>query len=102
MQRRAVLGVGAAAEALASCSSPSTPPDDPAPRPSKDPTTTPSSPGRVWLASFSQAGENYYRGGRSILQVSNTEVLARIVNDLIDCDLERAAAASDGRGGANL
>jgi flavodoxin len=58
-----------------------------APRPSEDPTTTPSSSERVLLAYFSRPGENYYYGGRRNLRVGNTEVLARMVNDLIDCDL---------------
>lgn len=93
LQRGAVLGAVAAAGALASCSSPKTPPVDPAPPPSEDPTTTPSSPGRVLLAYFSRPGENYYYGGRRNLQVGNTEVLARIIDDLIDADLYRIEAA---------
>ena len=45
------------------------------------------------MAFFSRPGENYYRGGRRNLQVGNTEVLARMISDLIDCDLYRIEAA---------
>lgn len=90
LRRGAVLGAAAAAGGLTSCSAPRTPPA-PAPRPSKDPTTT--SSGRVLLAYFSRPGENYYRGGRRNLGVGNTEVLARMINDLIDADLYRIEAA---------
>ena len=96
LQRGAVLGA-VAAGALASCSSAATPPAEPAPQPSEDPTTTPSSTasstGRVLIAYFSRPGENYYRGGRRNLDVGNTEVLARMINDLIDTDLYRIEAA---------
>ena len=93
LQRGAVFGAVAAAGGLASCSSPTTPPANPAPRPSEDLTTTPSSSGRVLIAYFSRPGENYYRGGRRNLDVGNTEVLARMINDLIDADLYRIEAA---------
>ena len=93
LQGGAVLGAVAAAGALASCSSPKTSPVDPAPLQSEDPTATPSSPGRGLVAYFSRPGENYYYGGRRNLQVGNTEVLARIIDGLIDCDLYRIEAA---------
>ena len=92
LQRSAVLGVAAAAGALASCSSSGTPTNQ-TPRASEDATTTPPSSGRVLLAYFSRPGENYYRGGRRNLDVGNTEVLARMINDLIDADLYRTEAA---------
>ena len=93
LQRGAVLGAVAAAGGLASCSSPGTSPTNPAPRPNEDPTTSPASSGRVLLAYFSRPGENYYRGGRRNLEVGNTEVLARMINDLVDADLYRIEAA---------
>ena len=37
--------------------------------------------------------ENYYYGGRKDLQVGNTEVLARMISELIDCDVHRIEAA---------
>jgi len=39
------------------------------------------------------AGENYYYGGRKDLQVGNTEVFARMISELIDCDEYRIEAA---------
>ncbi|MDR6414607.1 flavodoxin [Pseudarthrobacter sulfonivorans] len=62
-------------------------------------TATQSSPaprasgGRVLLAYFSRAGENYYYGGRTELDVGNTEVLAGMVSSLIACDVHRIVAA---------
>ncbi len=48
---------------------------------------------RVLLAYFSRAGENYYYGGRTNLDVGNTEVLAAIIGNLISCDVHRIEAA---------
>jgi flavodoxin len=48
---------------------------------------------RILLAYFSRPGENYYYGGRRNLEVGNTEVLARMISELIDCDVHRIAAA---------
>ena len=45
------------------------------------------------LAYFSRAGENYHRGGRRNLEVGNTEVLARMIDGLVDADLYRIEAA---------
>ena len=45
------------------------------------------------LAYFSRAGENYYYGGRRSLEVGNTEVLARMIQRLIGCDVHRIDAA---------
>jgi flavodoxin len=47
----------------------------------------------VLLAYFSRAGENYYYGGRTDLIVGNTEVLAGMINDRLDCDVHRIEAA---------
>jgi flavodoxin len=41
------------------------------------------------LAYFSRAGENYYYGGRTHLEVGNTEVLAGMISGLIGCDVHR-------------
>jgi flavodoxin len=43
----------------------------------------------VVLAYFSRAGENYYYGGRTNLEVGNTEVLAGMIRDLIGCEVHR-------------
>ncbi|MEX5632701.1 flavodoxin [Parafrankia sp. FMc2] len=49
--------------------------------------------GRVLLAYFSRAGENYHYGGRRNLTVGNTEVLADLIAGRIDCDVHRIEAA---------
>lgn len=55
---------------------------------------TPSTPSdRVLLAFFSRAGENYWNGGRRILETGNTEVLADLIRERVDCDVYRIDAA---------
>ena len=54
--------------------------------------TTSRSASRILLAYFSRAGENYYYGGRRNLEVGNTEVLATMIAELIDCDVHRIDA----------
>jgi flavodoxin len=49
--------------------------------------------GRVLLAHFSRPGENYCSGGRRNLEVGNTEVLARMISDRLDCDVHRIEPA---------
>lgn len=46
----------------------------------------------VLLAYFSRAGENYSYGGRTHLEVGNTEVLAGMISRLIGCDVHRIDA----------
>ncbi len=63
-----------------------------------EPTMSPAPTGartasRTLLAYFSRAGENYYYGGRRDLEVGNTEVLARMISQLIRCDVHRIDAA---------
>lgn len=48
--------------------------------------------GKVLLAYFSRAGENYYYGGRTQLAVGNTEVVAGMIAWLIGCDVYRIEA----------
>ncbi|WP_258375445.1 flavodoxin [Curtobacterium sp. MCSS17_008] len=48
---------------------------------------------RILLAYFSRAGENYWNGGRRTLDTGNTEVLADLIRDRIDCDVFRIEAA---------
>jgi flavodoxin len=43
----------------------------------------------VLLVYFSRAGENYSYGGRTQLEVGNTEVLAGMISPLIGCDVHR-------------
>jgi hypothetical protein len=49
--------------------------------------------GRVLLAYFSRAGENYYYGERIDLEVGNTEVLAGMIKQLTGCDVYRIEEA---------
>ena len=89
LQQGLLLSLGGWAAALAGCS-----PDNPPPV--ANPTTTPTTAttaNRVLLAYFSRPGENYYYGGRRDLQVGNTEVLARIIAELVDCNVHRIDAA---------
>ncbi|NQD87166.1 hypothetical protein HP499_05005, partial [Paenarthrobacter sp. CM16] len=48
---------------------------------------------RVLLAYFSRAGENYYYGDRTNLEIGNTEVLAGMISALIPCQVHRIEAA---------
>lgn len=65
-------------------------------------TSTPASPSsgtsaspdsRVVLAYFSRAGENYYNGDRTMLEVGNTEVVAGLISSAIRVDTYRIEAA---------
>jgi flavodoxin len=82
---------------LTGCSSPDNAPA--APNPTTTPTPTPTATGgdtttssRILLAYFSRPGENYYYGGRRNLEVGNTEVLARMIAELINCNMHRIEA----------
>jgi flavodoxin len=64
------------------------------PAPSSGPSaSTSGGAGRVLLVYFSRAGENYHYGGRRDLDVGNTEVLATMIADLINCDRYRIEAS---------
>jgi flavodoxin len=70
---------------------------DTLPSPDADPSlsTSPNqNDARILLAYFSRAGENYYYGGRTNLDVGNTEVLAGMISALIPCDTHRIEAAN--------
>jgi flavodoxin len=47
----------------------------------------------VLLAYFSRAGENYYYGGRTTLDVGNTQVVAGIISSAVEVDVFRIEAA---------
>jgi flavodoxin len=102
--RVAVTGtVGAMfAAGTAACTQASNPPapiretnsQAPTPSVSGQSTTSPDiNGGRVLLAYFSRAGENYYYGDRIDLEVGNTEVLAGMIRESIGCDVYRIEAA---------
>ncbi|MGW2047309.1 flavodoxin [Streptomyces sp. NPDC001858] len=78
---------------LTSCSS-TTDEDDPVRRQTTPhASATATARGKVLLAYFSRPGENYYYGGRTTLKVGNTEVMARTIRSIIDCDAHRIEAA---------
>jgi flavodoxin len=53
-----------------------------------DPSTeTRGAAGKVLLVFFSRAGENYFNGGRKVLAVGNTEVVAGMIRDALGCDV---------------
>jgi hypothetical protein len=90
-----------AAAALGGCSQ-RTHPDSPGQPPAEgDPTTSPQTPNaptdtaapKVLVTYFSRAGENYYYGDRTWLEVGNTELVAKMIADLTPCDLHRIEAA---------
>jgi flavodoxin len=95
LQRGLLLGVGGWAVALTGCTSLETRPPARTLTTTASPTTTGggTTANRILLAYFSRPGENYYYGGRRNLEVGNTEVLARMIAELIDCDVYRIAAA---------
>ena len=80
----------------AACSAPDSPSptlETITPEPTMSPAPTDAgTASRTLLAYFSRAGENYYYGGRRDLEVGNTEVLARMISELIDCDVHRIDA----------
>jgi flavodoxin len=77
---------------ITGCST-SVPSGEAAPESTERPAST-AGPGgrRVLLAYFSRPGENYSYGGRTNLKVCNTEVLARMVGERVDCDVHRIEA----------
>jgi len=90
---RTGLLVSASVATLAACASTpgeETMTEDPTP---PEPSTAAAPEGRVLLAYFSRAGENYYRGGRIDLDVGNTQVVADIIAAAIDVDVYRIEAA---------
>lgn len=61
--------------------------------PSADPAAIGSATPKVLVAYFSRAGENYFNGGRTFLEIGNTKVLAGMIAERIPCDLYRIEAA---------
>ncbi|MFF3371961.1 flavodoxin [Streptomyces sp. NPDC002680] len=75
---------------IAGCSA--SPSDGDAPASADRPASTTPPGKRVLLAYFSRPGENYYYGGRTDLRTGNTEVLARMISGLVECDVHRVQA----------
>ncbi|MBO3682563.1 hypothetical protein J5X86_47805 [Streptomyces sp. NEAU-YJ-81] len=72
---------------IAGCSTSPTRGD--APQSAERPASATSPGKRVLLAYFSRPGENYYYGGRTNLKIGNTEALARMIGERIECDVHR-------------
>ena len=62
------------------------------PQPSGSPTPTTGS-SKTLVAVFSRAGENHYYGGRTWLEVGNTEVVVGLLATLVDVDVYRIVPA---------
>lgn len=91
--RRSVIGFGliggvALATGLSACGS-----DRSSTSTATSTTFVPTAGARTLLVFFSRAGENYHYGGRRDLTVGNTEVLANLIAERIDCDTYRIEAA---------
>jgi flavodoxin len=78
---------------ITGCST-STPSGEAAPESTEQPASTAGPGRRILLAYFSRPGENYSNGGRTNLKVGNTEVLARMISEHIDCDVHRIEAVN--------
>ena len=79
------LGAGAViGTQLAGCSSPGAPPNA---------APAAASRSKVLLAYFSRAGENYHYGGRTHLEVGNTEVVAQMISSTVGFDVHKIEAA---------
>ena len=85
-------GVGLAA-ALTGCA-PEEQEPGPSPSTGEEPQVPSTEPGaRTLLVYFSRAGENYYYGDRTFLEVGNTAVLAGMIADRIECDVHEIEEA---------
>jgi len=95
--RRSVLGLAglatmsAAGAVLGGCSTGTA--TQPTTSPTPQASRIPGQRSRVLLAYFSRAGWNYDNGGRTFLQVGNTQVLADMISKLVGCDVHRIDAA---------
>lgn len=49
-------------------------------------------PRKPLLVFFSRAGENYFNGGRKVLAVGNTDVMASMIREAVGCDVLRIQA----------
>jgi flavodoxin len=107
LERRTLLSgllLGGVTAVTASCANSSSDREDrtaassPSPSGSEQPSPSygpdPGQTGRkVLLAYFSRAGENYYYGDRTDLDVGNTKVLAGMIREQLDCDVYEIEAA---------
>ena len=90
---RAAAGCGWLGCGLTGCTASESSPPGSGPGTAPTPTGGATTADRVLLGYFSRPGENYYYGGRRDLAVGNTEVLGRMIAELIDCDVYRIEAS---------
>ncbi|WP_433158222.1 flavodoxin [Kribbella sp. CA-247076] len=83
----AVVAGAASGTSLTGCSERPSTSATPTPRPSGTPGA------RVLVAYFSRAGENYYYGDTTILEVGNTQVVAEMITAAVEADGYRIEAA---------
>ncbi|MGB8384358.1 MAG: hypothetical protein WCG47_24485 [Dermatophilaceae bacterium] len=95
-----LLGGGLLTTTLAACATPeyavptsTSPPTPSSPSGAATPAVAPSARKRVLLAYFSRPGENYYYGGRTTLEVGNTQVVADLIAAAASVDVYRIDAA---------
>jgi flavodoxin len=90
--RTATVGAAGLAAALAGCSGPGGTRST-STTAAANATTAGPARRRSLVAFFSRAGENYYYGGRTNLEVGNTEVVAEMIRDRIGADLYKVEPA---------
>jgi flavodoxin len=88
--RAAVVGAAGFAAALAVCAD--RPPVSASTASAPAATSAPAGR-RILVAFFSRAGENYYYGGRTTLEVGNTEAIAGMIRDRTKADLYKIEPA---------
>lgn len=70
------------------------PPDPTTPSPGPTAMSPPTSTIKnVLVVYFSRPGENYYYGGRRNLKTGNTQVVAQLIGERLNCDVHRVEAA---------
>jgi flavodoxin len=93
LQSSFVLGAGALlGTPLVGCSAPAPSSAGGTAQPGGMPEPTAAAGSRVLLAYFSRAGENYYYGGRTVLEVGNTAVMAEMISSAVAVDVFRIEA----------
>jgi hypothetical protein len=100
LHRSFVLGAGALlGTQIAGCSAParssggSSASEDATAQPDDTAEPTAAAGSRVLLAYFSREGENYSYGGRTVLKVGNTAVVAEMISSTVAVDVFRIEAA---------
>jgi flavodoxin len=91
--RLAVTSIAGAAVGVSLSACGGSSPDDDAPVADRRERPAPATGASILLTYFSRPGENYWNGGRRNLRVGNTEVLAELIAERVDCDVHRIEPA---------